>query len=62
MVRFLVVSVLVALLLGCASSHREPEPVRQYGWVNVGVTENTVDVRVRPGHDGGNVDVHVDWP
>lgn len=62
MFRFLLIMVLATLLYGCASSHREPEPARRYGWVNVGVTENSVDVCVRPGHDDGNVDVHVDWP
>ena len=61
MVRIALAWMLALLLGGCARSHqREPEP--NYGRVNVGVTENSVDVRVRPGHKDGNVDVHVDWP
>jgi len=59
MLRFIVASGLLLLLAGC-SRHREP--VYQSGWVNVGVTDNSVDVSVRPGHKDGNVDVYVDWP
>ena len=59
MARLCVFLLLVSLLVGCHSSRRkEPE----YGWVNVQVADNSVDVRVRPEDDDGNVDVHVDWP
>ena len=59
MARLCIFLLLISLLVGCRSSRRKgPE----YGWVDVHVSDNSVDVRVRPEDDDGNVDVHVDWP
>ncbi len=53
---------MLALLLAGCSHHPDPEPVYQDRWVGVNVSHHSVDVRVRPGTEKGNVDVHTIWP
>ncbi len=61
MLRFLLIAVIGLLAAGC-SHHHHPDPIYEDDWVGVNVTHHSVDVRVRPGTDEGNVDVHTDWP
>lgn len=61
MLRVILIAALGLLATGC-SHHKDPEPEYQYGWVNVDVSRHSVNVRVRPGTEKGNVDVHADWP
>ena len=63
MTRLLAVSVLFLLICGCVvvdlGGHKRES---RSSYADVGVTEKTADVSVRPGYKDGNVDVHVAWP
>ncbi len=63
MARLLAVSVLIPILLsGCVVVDLGHDRESRSDRADVRVDDNSADVRVRPGTDDGNVDVHVAWP